>query len=82
MHVLCQKDCHDAPLAGFVVSRSVGPSVVRHRVQRKLRHLVASRIGLLPSGSTVVVRAQPESAEATSAELASDLDRALAKALR
>ncbi|RZQ64998.1 ribonuclease P protein component [Amycolatopsis suaedae] len=63
--------------AGFVVSKAVGNSVVRHRVTRRLRHLVADRLGTLPGGSSLVVRALPPAATATSAELGSDLDAAL-----
>jgi ribonuclease P protein component len=65
------------PKVGFVVSRSVGGSVVRHRVQRRLRHLMRSRLANLPAGSLVVVRALPSSAEASSAALGDDLDSAL-----
>lgn len=63
--------------AGFVVSKAVGNSVVRHRVSRRLRHLVADRLGTLPDGSSLVVRALPPSATSTSAELGADLDGAL-----
>ncbi|WP_199428824.1 ribonuclease P protein component [Qaidamihabitans albus] len=63
--------------AGFVVSKAVGNSVVRHRVTRRLRHLVADRLGTLPDGCALVVRALPASAGASSAELGSDLDAAL-----
>lgn len=63
--------------AGFVVSKAVGNSVVRHRVTRRLRHLVAERLGTLPAGSALVVRALPPAAAATSAELGADLDAAL-----
>jgi ribonuclease P protein component len=73
----------DAPVtAGFVVSRAVGGSVVRHRVQRRLRHLVAARLGDLPAGTRLVVRANPGAASATSLELAADLDRGLRTAQR
>lgn len=65
--------------AGFVVSKAVGNSVVRHRVTRRLRHLVAQRMGTMPAGSALVVRALPPAASATSAELAGDLDSALRK---
>jgi ribonuclease P protein component len=65
---------------GFVVSRAVGGSVVRHRVARRLRHVARDRLASLPAGSTVVVRALPGSASATSAALAADLDSALARA--
>jgi ribonuclease P protein component len=69
------------PRAGFVVSKAVGAAVVRNRVKRRLRHLVAERIADLPPGSAVVVRALPAAATADSAELGRDLDSALRKLL-
>lgn len=62
---------------GFVVSKAVGNSVVRHRVTRQLRHLVADRLGTLPPGCTLVIRALPPAAGSASTELAADLDSAL-----
>ncbi|WP_328613250.1 ribonuclease P protein component [Amycolatopsis sp. NBC_00355] len=70
-------DASSATRAGFVVSKAVGNSVVRHRVSRRLRHLVSARLGTLPAGSALVVRALPPSATASSAELGADLDAAL-----
>jgi ribonuclease P protein component len=72
----------DAPRAGFVVSRAVGGSVTRHRVTRRLRHVVAARLAALPPGARLVVRALPPAASASSAELAEDLDAALRRVLR
>lgn len=69
------------PRAGFVVSKAVGNSVVRHRVIRRLRHLVASRLDGLPPGSTLVVRALPPSATRSSDALGVDLDSALRRLL-
>lgn len=68
-----------APLVGFVVSRQVGSAVVRNRVKRRLRHIARDRIGLLPQGSALVVRAKPLAAGASFAGLSADLDRALAR---
>jgi len=68
--------------AGFVVSRTVGGAVVRNRIRRQLRHLVADRIATLPAGSRLVVRVLPAAAGATTAQLAGDLDGALARCLR
>jgi ribonuclease P protein component len=68
-------------LAGFVVSRAVGPAVVRNRVRRRLRHLVRDRLPELPASGRLVVRALPPAAEATSSELRADLDDALARAI-
>jgi len=64
------------------VSKAVGGSVVRHAVARRLRHLVRPRLASLPAGSRLVVRALPNSATATSAQLEVDLDAALERALR
>lgn len=70
------------PRAGFVVSKAVGNSVVRHRVTRRLRHLVAPRLAELPADALLVVRALPPAAAAGSAELGADLDAGLRGALR
>ncbi|HEY4457815.1 MAG TPA: ribonuclease P protein component [Pseudonocardiaceae bacterium] len=67
---------------GFVVSKAVGNSVVRHRVSRRLRHLMRDRLGTLPTGCTLVVRALPAAAAASSAELGVDLDAALRRLSR
>jgi ribonuclease P protein component len=67
----------DVSKVGFVVSKAVGNSVVRHRVSRKLRHVARDRLDALPAGTSLVVRALPAAAEASSAELADDLDSAL-----
>jgi ribonuclease P protein component len=63
--------------AGFVVSKAVGGAVVRNRVRRRLRHLMRSRLGLLPDHTDVVVRALPSAANRTYAALGADLDGAL-----
>lgn len=75
-------DASALPRAGFVVSRTVGDAVTRNRVKRRLRHVVRDRLAALPSGARLVVRALPPAAEATSAELARDLDSALERAMR
>ncbi|GAA2821871.1 ribonuclease P protein component [Saccharopolyspora taberi] len=69
----------ESPRVGFVVSKAVGTAVVRHRVSRRLRHLMRDRLALLPAGTLVVVRALPPAADAPSRDLGSDLDAALRK---
>ena len=64
------------------MSKAVGNSVVRHAVTRRLRHVVRPRLGALPVGSRLVVRALPGSAGASSDQLGVDLDAALERALR
>lgn len=66
---------------GFVVPRSVGGAVVRNRVRRRLRALVAARLSTL-GGADLVVRALPAAAGVSSARLATDLDEAVRTAQR
>jgi ribonuclease P protein component len=73
---------HEPPRAGFVVSRPVGTAVVRNRVKRRLRPLVAEYLSSLPAGSLLVVRAHPQAAAARQADLAADLDLVLRKLMR
>ncbi|MER6212620.1 MULTISPECIES: ribonuclease P protein component [unclassified Streptomyces] len=74
-------ETHPSPRAGFVVSKAVGVAVVRNRVKRRLRHLMRDRLGRLPDGSLVVVRALPGAGDADVDELARDLDAALGRLL-
>src|SRR4051812_14884399 len=59
--------------AGFVVGKAVGNSVVRHRVTRRLRAVVAAQLRRLPASADLVLRARPEAAEAPSTVLHRDL---------
>ena len=65
------------PRVGFVVSKAVGGAVVRNRTKRRLRALMAARLDAIPSGTDVVVRANPVAAQADSAMLGSALDSLL-----
>ena len=56
-----------APRVGFIVDRSLGNAVIRNRVKRRLRHLVAARVAEAPAGIDIagidiVVRALPRAA--------------------
>jgi ribonuclease P protein component len=66
-----------APLVGLVVGRSVGGSVSRHAVSRKLRAQLFARLARLPAGSGTVVRALAGAERASSAQLGADLDSVL-----
>lgn len=79
VHVHCSGD-RIGGRAGFIVSKRVGNSVVRHRVTRRLRELVRARLGGWPCGTDIVVRALPPAATASSGELGADLDASLGRA--
>jgi ribonuclease P protein component len=70
----------DAPAGaarcGLIVAKSVGTSVVRHRVSRRLRAQLSERLSGLPAGARLVVRALPSAADEPSAQLGRDLDKA------
>jgi ribonuclease P protein component len=70
------------PRAGFVVGRSVGMAVVRNRVRRRLRVLVREYLSSLPGGSLLVVRAHPQAATASQADLAAELDLVMSTLMR
>ena len=49
---------------GLIVGKSVGNSVVRHRIARQIRHAVREELNNFPNGTLFVVRAmkKPENA--------------------
>ena len=66
--------------AGLIVGKSAGGSVQRHRLSRKLRHLIAPELSKFPQGSLLVIRALAQkndvaSVESQIAKLFSDLSR-------
>ncbi len=67
---------------GFVVSKEIGGAVARNQVRRRLRHLVGSHLGTLPSSAELVVRALPASRAMDSAELGVELTRCLERVCR
>lgn len=69
------------PQVGFVVSKAVGPAVVRNRVKRRLRHQARESLSGLPGSAVLVVRALPAAAETTYEQLGADLRRCLERVL-
>ena len=47
--------------SGLIINKTVGGSVKRHRLARKVRHAIAPHLSLLPNGSLFVVRALKQS---------------------
>ena len=56
---------------GLIIGKSVGNSVVRHRIARQVRHAVREQINNLPNGTMLVIRAmkKPENAFQETLEL-------------
>ena len=45
---------NDSAKCGLIINKSVGGSVARHRLARKVRHAVAPTISTLPTGSLLL----------------------------
>ena len=67
-------------MAGFAVSKAVGGAVIRNRVKRRLRAITRAHLGTLPEGVAVVVRALPDSAQASFTSLEADVTGAMRQA--
>jgi ribonuclease P protein component len=48
---------NESAKCGLIINKSVGGSVARHRLSRKVRHAVALIISTLPTSSLLVIRA-------------------------
>jgi len=70
------------PRVGLVVSKAVGNAVVRNRTKRILRAQMSSRIGQLPAGLDVVIRAKPDLPGTPTTSVAQDLDVLLSTVVR
>jgi len=79
VHVDTSNEGPEPARAAFAVSKSVGDSVTRHRVVRRLRAVSLPLLDRLPAGTHLVVRAMPEAAATSSQQLAVDLEHALAR---
>ena len=82
---------HDADSApwrgGFIVSKAVGNAVVRHRTQRRLRHILAALMaepGLVPEGVgvDVVVRALQQAPQTSHEQLVGEVRSAIRRAVK
>lgn len=66
-----------APRVGLIVGKPVGSAVERHRVSRRLRHVVRALLSELGQSDQLVIRALPSSRTASSARLEQELRRCL-----
>jgi ribonuclease P protein component len=64
---------NDSAKCGLIINKTVGGSVKRHRLARKIRHAVAPHIASLPTGSLLVIRALKEDGDRNVSEEILDL---------
>jgi ribonuclease P protein component len=77
LYLLTHNNFSNEPQFGLIVNKSIGGSVVRHRVARHLRHALRERITAFPQHTQVVVRVLKESKS-----YLQDLDEALTRAAK
>jgi len=65
--------------AGLIISKTVGSSVARHRLARKIRHCIFDNYATLPTGSLLVVRGLNNS---TKADCKSEIATVVAQLIR
>lgn len=73
---LYQSQTLEPARCGLIVSKSVGGSVVRHKIARLIRHSLRDHLSQLPKGALLVVRALPT---ATTSEIRDELTKTLGK---
>ena len=69
---------------GLIINKTVGGSVVRHSLARKVRHSVAANISKLPQGSLLVLRAlsKKDSGQPISFEIDKLIEKLLERAAK
>jgi ribonuclease P protein component len=73
----------DSAKCGLIINKTVGGSVKRHRLARKIRHAVAPHIASLPTGSLLVIRALKEDGDRNvSAEILELISKLSAKSAK
>ena len=63
------------------MNKAVGNAVLRNRVHRRLRAVMAAQLPGLPAGSLTVVRALPPSGSSSYGDLVDDVQGALQRVL-
>jgi ribonuclease P protein component len=76
----CNHQTDPGPRIGLVVGKSVGSSVQRHRVARRLRHVARNVVTELDPRDRIVIRALPTSRHVILARLEQELRSGLTRA--
>ena len=80
VHLRRAPQVRTGPRIGLIIAKSVGSAVDRHRVARRLRHVVRTMLGDLHESDQIVIRALPSSRQVSSARLEQQLRRGLRRA--
>lgn len=56
LYAITHAEFSQEPKVGLIVNKSIGGSVVRHRVSRQLRHLIKDHLAGFPQHSQIVIR--------------------------
>ncbi|MEI6649400.1 MAG: ribonuclease P protein component [Actinomycetes bacterium] len=56
LYVLTKPELPVGPKVGLIINKSIGGSVVRHRLARQIRHLVQNELDAFPKNSFLVIR--------------------------
>jgi len=56
LYFLTHADLPAAPRVGLIINKSVGGSVIRHRIARQLRHAMVDRLPQVPTHTQIVIR--------------------------
>lgn len=64
---------------GLIINKSIGGSVVRHRIARQIRHGLREHLNELPAGALLVVRVL---SGVVTADLKSDLSTVISKLIQ
>jgi ribonuclease P protein component len=71
------------PKCGLIINKTVGGSVARHTLARKVRHAIAPQLTKLPAGSLLVIRALAKNnIDSVGLEIEKLVDKLLERAAR
>ena len=56
LYVLTKAELPNGPKVGLIINKSIGGSVLRHRLARQIRHIMREELNFFPKNTFLVVR--------------------------